>query len=40
MIKLASAVAFLAVFGIVGYCIVLLLTDFFKSKENNKPKNK
>jgi phage shock protein PspC (stress-responsive transcriptional regulator) len=35
MIKLAIAVGFLAVFGIVAYIIVLLMTDFFSNK--NKP---
>jgi hypothetical protein len=32
MIRLALAVGFLAVFGIVGYAIVLLLTHHFKTK--------
>lgn len=41
MIRLALAVGFLAVFGIVGYAIVLLLTNHFsKNKPNNdKPTN-
>jgi preprotein translocase subunit Sss1 len=34
MIRLALAVGFLAVFGIVGYAIVLLLTHHFKNKNN------
>jgi hypothetical protein len=36
MIRLAFAVGFLAVFGIVGYAVVLLLTDYFskKNKQN------
>ncbi len=33
MIRLALAVGFLAVFGIVAYVLVLLLTNFFKPKE-------
>jgi phage shock protein PspC (stress-responsive transcriptional regulator) len=37
MIRLAMAVGFLAVFGIVAYVIVLLLTDYFKNK--NKQQN-
>lgn len=35
MIRLAIAVGFLAVFGIVAYVIVLLLTDYFSKKTNN-----
>jgi hypothetical protein len=38
MIRLALAVGFLAVFGLVGYALVLLLTNHFKDK-NNKPNN-
>jgi phage shock protein PspC (stress-responsive transcriptional regulator) len=38
MIRLAIAVGFLAVFGIVVYIIVLLMTDFFSNK-NNPNKN-
>jgi hypothetical protein len=37
MIRLTIAVGFLAVFGIVGYALVLLLTNYF---EQNKPNNK
>jgi len=37
MIRLALAVGFLAVFGVVAYAIVLLLTNFFSNK-NNQPK--
>lgn len=37
MIRLTIAVGFLAVFGIVGYVIVLLLTNYFQEK--NKPSN-
>jgi hypothetical protein len=33
MIRLALAIGFLAVFGIVAYVLVLLLTNFFKAKE-------
>ncbi len=40
MIRLALAVGFLAVFGIVAYVIVLLLTNYFSNKNNsNKNKN-
>lgn len=37
MIRLAIAVGFLTVFGIVAYAVVLLLTDYFskKNKTNN-----
>jgi phage shock protein PspC (stress-responsive transcriptional regulator) len=35
MIRLAIAVGFLAVFGIVAYIIVLLMTDFFSNKKNS-----
>ncbi len=37
MIRLTIAVGFLAVFGIVGYALVLLLTNYFEQK--NKPSN-
>jgi|GEM_PF-1066855 hypothetical protein len=40
MIKLAFAVAFLAVFGVVAYAIVLLLTRYFSDKnDTNKNQN-
>jgi phage shock protein PspC (stress-responsive transcriptional regulator) len=39
MIRLALAVGFMAVFGIVAYAIVLLLTHHFKNKENNNQNN-
>lgn len=40
MIRLALAVGFLAVFGIVAYVIVLLLTNYFSNKNNsNKNQN-
>lgn len=39
MIRLALAVGFLAVFGLVAYAIVLLLTDYFSNKKTNKPNN-
>lgn len=40
MIRLALAVGFLAVFGIVAYVIVLLLTNYFSNKKNsNKNQN-
>jgi len=35
MIRLAIAVGFLTVFGIVGYVLVLLITNHSKSKNNN-----
>jgi len=40
MIRLAIAVGFLAVFGIVAYVVVLLLKDYFTTKQNNKPNDK
>jgi hypothetical protein len=36
MIRLALAIGFLSVFGLVAYVIVLLLTNHFSDK--NKPK--
>jgi hypothetical protein len=39
MIRLALAVGFLAVFGLVAYAIVLLLTNHFSKKDNNKDQN-
>jgi hypothetical protein len=38
MIRLAFAVGFLAVFGLVAYAIILLLTNYF-SKKNNQNQN-
>ncbi len=35
MVRLALAVGFLAVFGIVGYAVILLLMNYFSTK--NKP---
>jgi len=32
MIRLAFAIGFLAVFGVVAYAVVLLLTDYFSNK--------
>lgn len=32
MIRLTIAVGFLTVFGIVGYALVLLLTNYFEQK--------
>jgi preprotein translocase subunit Sss1 len=40
MIRLALAVGFLAVFGLVGYAVILLLTNYFQNKNENKPNNK
>jgi hypothetical protein len=37
MIRLALAIGFLSVFALVGYALVLLLTDYFSKK--NKTKN-
>lgn len=39
MIRLTIAVGFLAAFGIVGYAIVLLLTNYFQEK-NKTNQNK
>jgi preprotein translocase subunit Sss1 len=39
MIRLALAVGFLAVFGLVGYAVILLLTNHFKNENKNKPNN-
>jgi len=40
MIRLALAVGFLAVFGMVAYAVILLLTDYFSNKNNsNKNQN-
>jgi hypothetical protein len=40
MIRLALAVGFLAVFGIVAYAVILLLTNYFSNKNNsNKNQN-
>jgi hypothetical protein len=36
MIKLALAVGFLAVFGVVAYAIVILLTKQFSDKPTHK----
>ena len=38
MIRLALAVGFLAVFGLVAYALLLLLTNHFSNK-NNKDQN-
>jgi hypothetical protein len=40
MIRLALAVGFLAVFGLVGYAVILLLANHFQNKNQNKPNNK
>jgi phage shock protein PspC (stress-responsive transcriptional regulator) len=39
MIRLALAVGFLAVFGIVAYVITLLLTNYFKNNNSNNTNN-
>lgn len=33
MIRLALAIGFLAVFGLVAYALVLLLTNYFSNKD-------
>lgn len=38
MIRLALAVGFLAVFGMVAYAIILLLTNYFSNKNNSEKK--
>ncbi|CAN5220429.1 hypothetical protein BH09BAC3_BH09BAC3_26590 [soil metagenome] len=38
MIRLALAVGFLAVFGLVAYAIVLLLTNYFQKQKNTDSK--
>jgi hypothetical protein len=38
MVRLALAIGFLSVFGIVAYAVVLLLSNHF-SKNQNKPNN-
>jgi hypothetical protein len=40
MIRLAIAVGFLAVFGFVAYAVILLMRDYFQSKQNNNNKTK
>jgi hypothetical protein len=40
MIRLALAIGFLSVFGIVAYAVVLLLTNYFSNKDNDKNQNK
>lgn len=39
MIKLALAIAFLAVFGLIGFAIILVLTNYFNNKNKSKEKN-
>ena len=39
MIKLALAIGFLAVFGLVAYVIVVLLVSSFNKKDNNQSNN-
>ena len=38
MIKLALAIAFLAVFGLIGFAIILVLTNYFNNKNKSKEK--
>ncbi len=40
MIRLALAVGFMAVFGLVAYAIVMLLVEKFKNNQNEKQKTK
>lgn len=41
MVRLAEAVGFLSVFGVVAVVVILLLKDYFKTKElNNKNKKR
>ncbi len=35
MTRLAFAIAFLAVFGVVTYCAVLLIKNYFEKQSNN-----
>lgn len=39
MIKLALAIAFLAVFGLIGFAVILVLTKYFDKKINNDNNN-
>jgi hypothetical protein len=39
MTRLALAVGFLSVFALVGYALVLLLTDYFSKKNKSKNDN-
>lgn len=39
MIRLALAIGFLSVFGIVAYAVVLLLTNYFSDKKNQNKTN-
>jgi hypothetical protein len=40
MIRLAFAIGFLSVFGIVAYAVVLLLTNYFSNKDKTKNQHK
>jgi hypothetical protein len=40
MLRLAFAIGFLSVFGIVAYAVVLLLTNYFANKDKFNNQNK
>ena len=40
MIRLALAIGFMAVFGFIGYALVLLLINKFGNKNEKQTKNK
>jgi hypothetical protein len=39
MIKLALAIAFLTVFGLIGLAVILVLTKYFNELKDNKNDN-
>jgi hypothetical protein len=39
MIRLALAIGFLSVFGIVAYAVILLLVNHFSDKKNQNKQN-
>ena len=39
MIRLALAIGFLGVFGLVGYAVILLLTNYFSNKNKRNENN-
>jgi hypothetical protein len=40
MIRLALAIGFLSVFGLVAYAVVLLLTNHFSKRDKSNNQNK
>jgi hypothetical protein len=40
MIRLALAIGFLSVFGIVAYAVILLLTNYFSKKDKSNDQTK